>query len=73
MVPKGSVAEACWTDVEVCWDRACSIQQSTNNWLIITEFIKEDSPLLPNPCHFQDYDRSMFPLSLGPRDGVHSK
>ena len=34
----------------------------------ITGFIKEDSPLLPNPCHFRDYDRSMFPLSLVPRD-----
>ena len=32
--------------------------------LLITEFIEEDSPLLPNPCHFQDYDLSMFPLSL---------
>jgi len=32
--------------------------------LLIAEFIKEDSPLLPNPCHFQDHDRSMFPLSL---------
>ena len=24
--------------------------------LLITEFIKEVSPLLPSPCHFQDYD-----------------
>jgi hypothetical protein len=30
---------------------------------MITEFIKEVSPLLPDPCHFQDYDRSIFPLS----------
>jgi hypothetical protein len=37
-------------------------------WLLITEFIEEVSPLLPNPGHFQDYDRSMFPLSLVPRD-----
>jgi len=28
--------------------------------LLITEFIKDVSPLLPNPCHFQDYDRSML-------------
>ena len=27
--------------------------------LLITEFIKELSPLLPNPCHFQNYDQSM--------------
>ena len=26
-------------------------------WLLITEFIKEVSPLLPNLCHHQDYDR----------------
>ena len=31
--------------------------------LLITEFIKEVSPLLPNPCHHQDYDRSIFPRS----------
>ena len=36
--------------------------------LLITGFIKEDLPLLPDPCHFQDYDRSMFPLSLVSRD-----
>ena len=30
--------------------------------------MKEVAPLLPDPCHFQDYDRSMFPLSLFPRD-----
>ena len=30
-------------------------------WLLITEFVKEVSSLLPNPCHFQDYDQSMFP------------
>ena len=35
-----------------------------NSWgelgdsLLITEFIKEVSPLLPNPCHYQDYERS---------------
>ena len=28
---------------------------------LITEFMKEGSPLLPSPCHHQDYDRSMFP------------
>ena len=27
---------------------------------LITEFMKEVSPLLPNPCHFRDYDRSML-------------
>ena len=36
--------------------------------LLVSEFIKEVSPLLPNPCHFQDYDRSMFLLSLIPKD-----
>ena len=30
---------------------------------LITEFIKEVSPLLPNLCHLQDYDRSIFPRS----------
>ena len=25
----------------------------------ITEFIKKVLPLLPNPCHFQNYDQSM--------------
>jgi len=27
--------------------------------LLITEFIKEDSPFY-HPCHYQDYDRSML-------------
>ena len=27
---------------------------------LISEFIKEVSPSLPNPCHIQDYDRSML-------------
>ena len=27
--------------------------------LLTAEFIKEVSPLLPNPCHFQSYDQSM--------------
>ena len=31
-----------------------------------TEFIKEVSPLLPHPCHIQDYDRSMlYPAQPG--------
>jgi hypothetical protein len=34
----------------------------------VAEFIKEFAPSLLNLCHFQDYDRSMFPLSLVPRD-----
>ena len=29
--------------------------------VLITEFIKEVSPLLPNLCHHQDYDRSISP------------
>jgi len=33
--------------------------------LLITEFIKEVSPLLPNPCHFQNYDQPMSQLSSG--------
>ena len=33
-------------------------------WILITEFIKDVSPLLPDPCHFQDYDRSIIPLTL---------
>ena len=28
--------------------------------LLITECVKEVSPFLPHPCHFQDYDRSML-------------
>ena len=27
--------------------------------------LKEVSPLLPNPCHFQNYDQSMSLLSSG--------
>jgi len=30
--------------------------------LLMTEFIKEVSPFLPNPCHFQNYDQSMCQL-----------
>ena len=37
--------------------------------LLITEFMKEVSPLLPNPCHFQDYGRSMFPRARHDEDG----
>ena len=33
--------------------------------LLITEFIKEVSPLLPKPRHFQNYDQSMSQLSSG--------
>ena len=34
--------------------------------LLITEFIKEVSPLLLHPCHFQDYGRSMlYPAQPG--------
>jgi len=34
--------------------------------LLITEFIKEVSPLWPNPSHVQDYDRSMlYPAQPG--------
>ena len=36
--------------------------------LLITEFIQEVSLLLPYSRHLQDFDRSMFPLSLVPRD-----
>ena len=35
--------------------------------ILVTEFIKEDSPALPNPCHFQNYDQSMSSV-LVPRD-----
>ena len=27
--------------------------------------MKEVSPLLPNPCHYQDYNRSLFPVQPG--------
>jgi hypothetical protein len=33
--------------------------------VLITEFIKEVSPSLPNPCHFQNYDQSISQLSSG--------
>ena len=33
--------------------------------LLITECIKEVPPLLPDPCHFQNYDQSMSQLSSG--------
>jgi hypothetical protein len=36
--------------------------------LLITGFIKEDLPSLPNPCYSQNYDRSMSQLSLVPKD-----
>ena len=32
---------------------------------MITEFIKEISPLMPDPCLFQNYDQSMSQLSSG--------
>jgi len=41
--------------------------------LLITELIEEVSPLLPKSCHFQDYDRTMFPLGLFPRDACSPK
>ena len=31
--------------------------------LLITEFMQEVSPLLPNPCHFQNYDQTMSQLN----------
>ena len=51
--------------------------------LLVTELIKEVSPLLPNPCHFQDYDRSMLspaqpgsegclPVDVGPTPSPES-
>ena len=33
--------------------------------LLIAEFMKEVSPLLPDPCHFQNNDQSMSKLSSG--------
>ena len=39
------------------------VLDSSNIALLITAFIKEESPLLPDPCHFQDYDRSIFRLA----------
>jgi len=39
--------------------------KAAHDRLLITEFIKKDSPLLPNPCHFQNNDQSMFQLSSG--------
>ena len=36
---------------------------------MIPEFIKEVSLLLPNPCHFQNYDHSMSQLSSGSEGG----
>ena len=44
---------------------ALAINKRCFERLLITEFIKEDSPLLPNPCHFQIYDQSMSQLSSG--------
>jgi hypothetical protein len=41
---------------------------SGSSRLLITGFIKEDSLLLIDSCHIQDYGRSMFPRSLVPRD-----
>ena len=40
---------------------------------LITEFIKEDSPLLPNPCHFQYYDRSMLSPAQPGSEGCSPK
>jgi len=33
--------------------------------LLLTKSIKEVSPFLPHPCHFQDYDECMSQLSSG--------
>jgi len=36
----------------------------------MTAFIENVSPLLPKPCHCQNYDRPMSPLSLVLRDSL---
>ena len=46
----------------------CTCWPPARRGLLIIEFIEEVSPLLPKPRHFLDYDRSMFPLSLVPRE-----
>jgi len=44
----------------VCVQLLCADQ------FLITEFVQEVSPLSPNPCHFQDYGRSMlYPAQSG--------
>ena len=56
-----------WTWIQGrAWTLALLTQEkvlTTDYSLLIAEFIKEVSPLLPNPCHYQDYDRSVFPRS----------
>ena len=44
---------------------SCAILEAgpITDYELRTEFIKEVSPLLPNLCHHQDYDRSIFPRS----------
>ena len=38
----------------------------TDFGLLLNEPIKEISPLLPNPCHCQDYDRAvLYPAQPG--------
>ena len=44
--------------------RCCPLPPTPAHRLLITELIEEVSPVLPNPCRFQNYNRSMFPLSL---------
>jgi len=41
--------------------------------LLITESIKEVLPLLPNPCHFQDDDRSMLSPNQPGSEGCSRK
>jgi hypothetical protein len=41
-----------------------SIQRQSSRLLII-EFMKEVSPVLPHPCHFKNYDRSMSQFISG--------
>ena len=45
-------------------------------FLLFTEFIEDVLPLLPNLCHHQDYERSMFPRSAWfrrtPPEDVHN-
>ena len=50
----------------ICLEVAPGLSDHPADRELITEFIKEVSPLLPNPWHFQDYDRSMlYPAQPG--------
>ena len=50
------------------WTASSPCARAGLSQLLITEFIKQVSPLLFNPCHFQDYGRSMLYHTMSSQD-----